>query len=1819
MIREIGHLFSRRLPFANRLPITRPRRSRRADSCSLEQLEMRRVFATYQLDQVFFDSTPITGWPVIGTGDLTLQFKDPFSSSQNLGLTFTSPSNANVQVTLSTTNGSVNAVAGITPGLFNPLWNGTAFNATLGIVNNNLTGNASLAINPTNITSINSSSTTVNASANLTLLASDPAHGFGNLSSHSFFLVEGQNYVSASLVGNASNSTQLTINIPQGVLNATGNYTLQTTPSGARPANAVDTANFALSGNLAFAVTAVNYTIASVAYKSQPISGWSWVGSGNETISITLANGSTHFAENQLVWFGNTSKNGVRTSHLTLDVAVPSLPAYVGTPTYQNLSFGVVSNTNTTNGGFLYSNIALSGPSNSNSYVSGGGSLTLTADSVPFGFNPSENLTVVFDDGNLANKKSTNSTPPTNSTSLTVNLPAFAATGNYSVFIQSTGNGNPQASSLLNLTVLPNPSIGNLTITFKDDTGLNSSTQPPLNSLYAYVYGTVTGGAGFFDINASTGVVGNSPTTSANGTPFTTLTGNGAHNAALFFNLADTVYNGTRVYLSSESTLSDQPTANLSLTYYDYIELSASGGVVTADTSQVDQFGMPFTLNLSLNTAGNQSKTSGISPGLTRQDIIEGYSAAFQNVPGYNLAVVPTGGLGNQTLQTYRVLAPNDLLNSLTGGASQQGDWTYAITPQNSPLPGPSGNYTHWAWLNVTNSNVTINGALYPQGSPVTGPWIPAGTVIAETNLSATVTSFKIGTYDSGLFQNRTVDAIDNGGVRIQQLTANMTTAGYQSLMNTFGPSVYNGNGTDPWSNLTLLNQDNAIDRLFKRFQNDTFWWQEENQPKDPLKDTNKYPKNVALYRGEVTSVTQTSIDGSSANYAVLNFVDYTNGTPNPNLSFAIYYPYFTTNSPANKRDPFNNPVPAPPSWYGQNQANFDAPSLSVFGGAGVFQPGAYMGEPTFEDAYNDLGRDVAVALSRGYASTFLSTSEPINNLSNPNLPVFQYSNVDNTAGNWTMPTTVYDSLGGKVTSGMVVSSFVSFDSPMTVTGVATAGSNTVVSVVPYAPGMPFIKPGSDRDNLQFVTFADSNSRYPSSNNPIPFNLYESFIQSRGDFANGVSNGTGSEKVNIDGLGYGYAFSDFMGLSSTIEVKADTAPDAAATQTANLLVTMQPWFNSAPIDVSYDIQSVAFGVQNISGWSLFGSGTDTISITTTGNSTPFTTSDTYNLSFGNTTATATAVSNHTLNVAVPSLVSRWAGNGTSFANLTISGGNTTGNTSFAVLPVILTGVTPNNGPVTGGTNITTLTALDKQHGFGNATNVPVGFVLNGASKPGLTVVTSNATSLSLVSPSSPDHAAGNAAIGIYTSGGLSSLASNNLTFTYTVTTVSYDIQSVAFGVQNISGWSLFGSGTDTISITTTGNSTPFTTSDTYNLSFGNTTATATAVSNHTLNVAVPSLVSRWAGNGTSFANLTISGGNTTGNTSFAVLPVILTGVTPNNGPVTGGTNITTLTALDKQHGFGNATNLRIGFSGYGLTAAAVNVVVGNATAVSLLTPSVGTPGSWSIGAYASSDLTPANLASNNLPFTYVADGNATIVSVPISFMTTAGAASKLVWLMAPFTDRNSPRLIATVSVSPADGTLRAMSRAGVIVTPSGTPTTALTFTGTRAALNAYFQNSAGLIRYTPTAAILTPRTLTVHAQGSDRLGGLATTSLLVRAAAQQNPAPAVRPTALLTGSTGQPVVITYAQLVAASGATQTTSRSIQFMFAGLNAGRLEYWTGSRWLVVPSRANVPLVAPGGQIRWTPPVGASGARAAFSVKTWDGWKMSGVSAVSVNLTR
>jgi hypothetical protein len=228
----------------------------------------------------------------------------------------------------------------------------------------------------------------------------------------------------------------------------------------------------------------------------------------------------------------------------------------------------------------------------------------------------------------------------------------------------------------------------------------------------------------------------------------------------------------------------------------------------------------------------------------------------------------------------------------------------------------------------------------------------------------------------------------------------------------------------------------------------------------------------------------------------------------------------------------------------------------------------------------------------------------------------------------------------------------------------------------------------------------------------------------------------------------------------------------------------------------------------------------------------------------------------------------------------------------------------------------------------------------------------------------------------------------------------------------------------------------------------------------------------------------------------------------------------------------------------------------------------------------------------------------------------------LVWPrgLQPFSDRDSRLLTVTLSTdSPASAGSFAASRADRTVTVVTTGDV-VQLTGRPADLNRYFA-TAGRITYTAIGPSLQPRVLTVRASDGGA-AGVAESAILVRARGPVG-VPVINRTAAL-GSTpaGTPLVITYDQLVNATGATATANaRSVEFLLSGRPAGRLELWDGAKWIRVPAvlpRFKEPILAPGGQIRWTPPAGARGQRAAFSVIAWDGWRMSAASQVSVNVT-
>jgi hypothetical protein len=254
----------------------------------------------------------------------------------------------------------------------------------------------------------------------------------------------------------------------------------------------------------------------------------------------------------------------------------------------------------------------------------------------------------------------------------------------------------------------------------------------------------------------------------------------------------------------------------------------------------------------------------------------------------------------------------------------------------------------------------------------------------------------------------------------------------------------------------------------------------------------------------------------------------------------------------------------------------------------------------------------------------------------------------------------------------------------------------------------------------------------------------------------------------------------------------------------------------------------------------------------------------------------------------------------------------------------------------------------------------------------------------------------------------------------------------------------------------------------------------------------------------------------------------------------------------------------------------------------------------------------------------VVRGDAPGVSIPIAFWAPQGRRANLVWPrgLPPFSGPANRVLNVTLAVTGGTGALAA-SRGIRGVTVAGTGTgSEISLSGTVQNLNAYF-STAGRIGYTPSGESLLPRVLSVSATPTTTGGltGFDRAAILIRG---RGPAgvPAINPRATgFSTSAGTPLVINYAQLVTATGATAANSRSVEFLLGGVSSGRLELWDGAKWVRVPAtlpRFKEPILAPGGQIRWTPPARVTGQRAAFRAIAWDGWRMSAPSQVSVDVT-
>jgi hypothetical protein len=859
-------------------------------------------------------------------------------------------------------------------------------------------------------------------------------------------------------------------------------------------------------------------------FKIASIAPAAWSVAGGGALTITLAADSTHFsgAGHQLVTFGDKGPQVQATFNSTTQITVTS-PALAALSSWSNAPLSIpLKLTDTqhpaqpTTGSkhFLVQSAEIQSLSAISGYVSGGQTITITAPSAAHGFGTSDTFaTAGVTVGFVQGSTTTFGTDVTwvSPNQIRVTTPHVTNPGAATVVVNmdSKAISVPLHGGANTYTFLADPTFSTVEIQIVDNTG-------PLPA-GAQLYLLLEANKQYYTINTD-GTLTAAGTGGATPTALSAITSTVNGRTTI---TTETYLDSARLYFTTSSTMTTQPPAGGNDFYYDYVEPSFSASKLNVDTSQVDQFGMPITIQVIPNDPAH-SAGSGVNSGITRQQIIEKFKEEMVGpFATYQDCVTEVGGD-----PLHQILAPQHVINGQYQGAAvqQAQNTTATITPAGGSAGG---------WRATIAVPATLGGQVV-KGSFVSGPFIPAGTYVQS--ISADATSLTVVNTGGGStpFQAKTVSLPDTpkaGGTGLNFIP--VPAGGFTGLASWFGPT---------WQSTAHLNDGNAIDEFFAFSKTNTFWQEDNGTP------------SVVLYEGKVTQITATDINGETSTYAVLQFKDAATTPTDPGI-YNIFYPYFTTNSPVGKLDPFGKDVPPPPAYFtlgndDQAMVNYMSPSEMIFGAAGVFadqKAQAVLYPSQNQTVLADLERDIAAALIRGYGTTLVATS---NAVAATDLPTFTPDTSNARKGTWTLTSAGDVALAATIQPGMYLSSFRSLNYPMLIDSVTPVAGQvkiaaTAVNDLPaYAP-----------DNLQFFHLYEAGSVYDA---------YSAFFQNKGDFTTSLIDG---KTVNIDGRAYGDPYSDFMDFSSDIE--ATPSLTGAAQQTAVLQITLDPWGTTAGSSIAF--------------------------------------------------------------------------------------------------------------------------------------------------------------------------------------------------------------------------------------------------------------------------------------------------------------------------------------------------------------------------------------------------------------------------------------------------------------------------------------------------------------------------------------------------------------------------------------------------------------------------------------------------------------------------
>lgn len=709
---------------------------------------------------------------------------------------------------------------------------------------------------------------------------------------------------------------------------------------------------------------------------------------------------------------------------------------------------------------------------------------------------------------------------PAGTTVTTVNssAPPIQTTASFDAGVNSFTVAS--TSGLLAEMLVTGPGLANLTTVQTVDTGSSTITLAP-GVLTQSAQGTsISPSTAAVTLNFSQSSVGLSNAATAS----TGVTGGGVPNSETlsFFLPAITIgLVNDRVQVTGGSAAA---TASY---VYDFAEFSITpnSGLSTytlvVDTTQVDQFGLPFRLQTKPADAINPAGSGTISTA-SRAEIFADFTAAMTDagLTPFLDCVMPGLSPGSPPL---RLLAPQDVISQQATSAK----------PLQTPVLSVTTGGTQGAWTAQLSVPAGTAGQLLTEGGQLAGTFyafgrlLPAGTVVTAAVASADPN-------DTITIQTASQAATNPFSTAAGQFVTIYTPP--PTALNTwFGPAV---------NSTTNVNGGNAIDDFFA-------YWKSPPTGRQLRLEVTSQQNEATVYTGTVTTIQQTSTAGTTATYTVLQM---TGGGE----TYNIFYPYFTTNSPATKIDPSGNPVPAPPTWMFPGDylgGGNESPSQMVFAADGVFAnsaaapqgappSGAYTGIST---ALGSLENQIVTAIVRGYATTW----QTVENASPGTV------SSDGKTVTWQLPK---GTLSGATPTntlsvGMNVSSWKIFSVPMDITAIDVAEDQITVKTPETFTGHPPVD-----DMLLF------------------FDMYPDGQQWSG-YAKFLHNLMGYD-VMIDGRAYALPYDDNGGFSTTLSSVYDPSVPLAGSGTtaARATVTLGNWTATRPaIDLNGDgIQDVVW-------------------------------------------------------------------------------------------------------------------------------------------------------------------------------------------------------------------------------------------------------------------------------------------------------------------------------------------------------------------------------------------------------------------------------------------------------------------------------------------------------------------------------------------------------------------------------------------------------------------------------------------------------------------